>query len=101
LSRVTGASAVNGYYTDDTNVQLLETKMDLHKDRTIVTSDVSADRDGIGVEIYRDNILVIEIFRDDSKQTRTVTVFDNETSLELLVESIEIFKKEIPCDFIN
>ena len=45
--------------------------MEFPKDRTIIASDVS-DRDGIGVEIYRDNELVVEIF-----------------------------KKEIPWDFIN
>jgi hypothetical protein len=75
--------------------------MELFKDRTIVASDVSGDRDGIGVEVYRNNKLVIEIFRDDAKMTRTVTVFDKETTLELLEESVEIFKKEIPWNFIN
>ena len=62
---------------------------------------MSGDRDGIGVEVYRNNKLVIEIFRDDAKMTRTVTVFDKETTLELLEESVEIFKKEIPWNFIN
>jgi len=75
--------------------------MELIKDRTIVASDVSGDRDGIGVEVYRNNKLVIEIFRDDTKKTRTVTVFDKETTLELIEESIEIFKNKIPWDFNN
>ncbi len=75
--------------------------MELIKDRTIVASDVSGDRDGIGVEVYRNNKLVIEIFRDDTKKTRTVTVFDKETTLELIEESIGIFKNKIPWNFNN
>ena len=75
--------------------------MELPKDRTIVASDVSGDRDGIGVEIFRDDKPVIAIFRDDTKRTRTVTLFQQDISLELLEESIETFKKEIPWDFID
>jgi len=74
--------------------------MELPKDRVIIASDVS-DRDGIGVEIYRNDKLVIEIFRDDTKLTRTVTLFQQDISLELLEESIANFKKEIPWDFID
>lgn len=76
--------------------------MELPKDRVvIVASDVSGDRDGIGVEIYRGDKLVVEIFRDDTKRTRTVTLFQQDVSLELLEESIQTFKKEIPWDFID
>ena len=74
--------------------------MEIHKDRTVITSDVN-QRDGIGVEIYRNDELVVEIFRDDTKLTRTVTLFKEGISLELLEESIAIFKKEIPWNFIN
>ena len=74
--------------------------MSASKDKTIVASDVSS-RDGIGVETYRDNELVVEIFRDDSKKTRSVTVFKEGISLETIEESIRIFKKEIPWDFIE
>jgi hypothetical protein len=74
--------------------------MDFTKDRVIIASDVNS-RDGIGVEIYRNDRLVVEIFRDDTKRTRTVTLFQQDISLELLEESIEIFKKEIPWDFID
>jgi hypothetical protein len=74
--------------------------MEFPKDRTIIKSDVSK-RDGIGIEIYRDNKLVIEIFRDDSELTRTVTIFNREIGLDLLEESIEHFKKEIPWEFID
>ncbi|NBB32083.1 hypothetical protein [Cellulophaga sp. BC115SP] len=74
--------------------------MEFPKDRTIVASDVNL-RDGIGVEIYRNDELVVEIFRDDTQLTRTVTIFKQEIGLELLEECIEIFKKEIPWDFID
>ena len=70
------------------------------KDRVVVASDINP-RDGIGVEIYRDDELVVEIFRDDTDRTRTVTVFKESVSLELMQECIEIFKKEIPWDFIE
>lgn len=75
--------------------------MELPKDRVIVASDVNGDRDGIGIEIYRDDKLVVEIFRDDTKRTRTVTLFQHDISLELLEESIQTFKKEIQWDFID
>ncbi len=74
--------------------------MEFPKDRTIVVSDVNL-RDGIGVEIYRNDELVIEIFRDDTELTRTVTIYKQEIGLDLLEECIEIFKKEIPWDFID
>ena len=60
--------------------------MKLPKNRTVVASDVS-DRDGIGVEIYRNDELVVELFRDDSVKTRTITVFKKDISLELMEES--------------
>ncbi|MFZ6742421.1 hypothetical protein ACO0LC_04320 [Undibacterium sp. JH2W] len=74
--------------------------MKLSKDRVEVASDVHL-RDGIGVEIYRDDELVIEIFRDDTERTRTITTFKENISLELMEESIQIFKQKIPWDFIE
>ena len=68
------------------------------KDRVVIVSDVNS-RDGIGAEIYRDDELVVEIFRDDTEKTRTITVFKNSVSLELMEECIQIFKKEIPWEF--
>ncbi|MEM9538471.1 MAG: hypothetical protein AAGA60_03055 [Cyanobacteria bacterium P01_E01_bin.42] len=68
--------------------------------KVIVASDVS-DRDGIGVEIYIHNELVVEIFRDDMKQTREVTLYQKNVPLELVEKSIQIFRKEIPWNFIN
>ena len=74
--------------------------MELPKDEIIIASDVN-ERDGIGVEIYRNNELLIEIFRDDTKRTRTVTLFKNDIDLDFIEKSIVDFKKNIPWDFIN
>ncbi|MDQ8188613.1 hypothetical protein [Pelagicoccus sp. SDUM812002] len=65
-----------------------------------VASSVS-DRDGIGVEIYRDSSMVCEIFRDDTKRTREIWTSKQEVSLEEMEGFIKIFKEEIPWDFIE
>jgi hypothetical protein len=69
-------------------------------DKFLIASDIYA-RDGIGIEIYRNDELVAEIFRDDTQRTRTVTVYNEDISLELMEEAIEIFKSEISWDFIE
>jgi hypothetical protein len=66
----------------------------------IIASDVST-RDGIGIEIYEDGNLIIDIFRDDTKKTKEVTLFKEQISIELLEEALEIFKKEIPQNFLE
>lgn len=74
--------------------------MEIKPDRIEIASDVN-ERDGIGIEVYRNNEMVIEIFRDDTERTRTVTVYKKNISLELMEESIQTFKKEIPWEFIT
>ena len=74
--------------------------MSFPKDRVVVASDVNP-RDGIGVEIHQDDELVIEIFRDDTERTRTVTVFRDSVSLELMEKAIQRFKDEGLWDFIE
>ena len=74
--------------------------MEFKPDRIEIASDVN-QRDGIGIEVYRNNEMVLEIFRDDTDKTRTVTVYKKDIPLELIQESIETFKKEIPWDFIK
>lgn len=69
------------------------------KIRYVVASDVS-DRDGIGVEIYLDEEMIVEIFRDDTKRVREVNIWRKDIPLELIEEAISIFKREIPWDFI-
>lgn len=73
--------------------------IEFSKDRVIIASDV--ERDGFGIQIYRNNELVIEIFREDTNRKRTVTIYKKDIPLELMEESIEIFKKEIPWDFMD
>jgi len=73
--------------------------MELKKDRILIASDVERDR--IGIEVYQDDELVIEIFRSDSERTRTLKFFKENVSLELIEESIATFKKEIPWNFID
>lgn len=74
--------------------------MSIEKDRIVIASDVS-NRDGVGIEIYRNDILVAEIFRDDTDRTRIITAYKSEISLEDMEEYIAIFKKEIPWEFID
>ena len=69
-------------------------------DRIEIASDVN-QRDGIGIEVYRNNELIVEIFRDDSDKTRNIRIFKESVSLELMEECIESFKKNIPWEFIE
>jgi hypothetical protein len=66
--------------------------------KVIVASDVCA-RDGIGVEIYFRDKLLIEIFRDDTKKTREIMFYEKDLALEVVEEAISIFKREIPWEF--
>ena len=70
----------------------------LSKYNVVIASDVG-NRDGIGIEVSLNDDLVLEIFRDDTKKTREVTLYKKELPLELIEESIEKFKKEIPWEY--
>lgn len=63
-----------------------------------VASDVGA-RDGIGLELQINGEMVLEIFRDDTKMARQVTLYQRDVPLSVVEESIARFKKEIPWDF--
>ncbi|MFN9730182.1 MAG: hypothetical protein ACK59M_06900 [Pseudomonadota bacterium] len=65
----------------------------------VVASDVS-QRDGIGIEVYLDGELILELFRDDTRHTREVTAYRRDIPLEIVEQAIARFKKEIPWDFI-
>lgn len=73
---------------------------DPSKYKVVAASDVS-DRDGIGVEIYRGDALLIEIFRDDTKKTREITTFTKSITVDEMEGFIQIFKQKIPWDFID
>lgn len=47
--------------------------MDTSKIEVKVVSDVSS-RNGIGVEVFYDKNLVLDIFRDDIKKTKEITI---------------------------
>ncbi|MER9057412.1 hypothetical protein NKH80_00960 [Mesorhizobium sp. M0904] len=66
----------------------------------IVASDV-ADRDGIGVELWIEGDQVLEIFRDDTRRTREVTLYRKDIPLGLVEEAIARFKAEISWDFVD
>jgi hypothetical protein len=66
--------------------------------RFVVASDVS-DRDGKGVEIYRGSQLLVEVFRDDSKRMREVTLWQKDVPLEVVEEAVAIFRREVGWDF--
>ena len=74
--------------------------MERLKNRIEIASDVST-RDGVGIEVYQDDHLLLEIFRDDTQRTRTITLYSNEVSLEFMEENIRVFKETIPWDFID
>ena len=64
----------------------------------IIASDVST-RDGIGIEIYEDGELILDIFRDDTKKTKEVTLFKEQVSVEIIEEALQLFKEKIPQEF--
>ena len=74
--------------------------MSSEKYNIVIASDVNK-RDGIGIEVYNDEELILEIFRDDTEMTRTVTLYRKDIQLDFLDECIRSFKKEIPWDFID
>lgn len=65
-----------------------------------VVSDVG-DRNGIGIEIYSADALLIEIFRNDNKKTREISLYKKDLDLELVEQAINLFKQKIPEDYMN
>lgn len=72
--------------------------MDTSKIKIQIVSDVN-ERDGIGLEIYLDDKLLIEIFRDDTRKTREISIVEQSISIDLMEFAISEFKKEIPWEF--
>lgn len=66
----------------------------------VVASDVR-DRDGVGVEVYVGDELVMEVFRNDATKTREVTLYSDDIPLEVVEASIVRFRKAIPWDFVD
>jgi len=66
----------------------------------LVASNVGG-RDGIGLEVYVNDEMVIEIFRDDESKLRTVSVYKNEIPLELLEQAVQEFKRKISWEYLD
>ncbi|MFB2657844.1 hypothetical protein [Shewanella xiamenensis] len=60
----------------------------------IISDDVI--RNGIGVEVYIDDKLIVEIFRNDNDHTNMLSVFEQPVSLELIEECLTLFKELVP-----
>ena len=65
-------------------------------DCELLIVDGGPERDGLGVEIWHKDKLILEIFRDDEKKLRTMTSYQDDLPLELIESGIEIFKNRIP-----
>lgn len=74
--------------------------MDQSKIEIVIASDV-CKRDGIGIEVYKNDKLVVEIFRDDTELSRKVTIYEKEIELDFLEKCIESFRENIPWDYID
>lgn len=72
--------------------------MELENASWTIASDVGV-RDGIGIQLEIEGEMVLEIFRDDTKRAREVTLYKRDVPLSVVEESIARFKKEIPWDF--
>jgi len=70
----------------------------MNKEEILIVND---ERDGLGMEVWQNNNLVLEIFRDDKFKTRTITFFEKEISLEKMEQYIERFKKENLWEFTD
>lgn len=66
----------------------------------IVASDVNT-RDGIGIEVWVDGELALELFRDNTKKTKTLTAFVEGISIETVEAALEAFKKKIPGEYLS
>ncbi|NTS78771.1 hypothetical protein HR060_18175 [Catenovulum sp. SM1970] len=61
----------------------------------LIASDITNARDGMGVEVYLEDKLLLEIFKDVSLNQSSMTLFDKHVPLELIEASIEYFKQAL------
>ena len=55
--------------------------------------------DSFGVEFYIKGQLILDINRLDSKKTKSIRMYVPELEVDLIVECIEIFRREVPQEF--
>lgn len=75
--------------------------MALNECNILVASSLNDEDDGIGLEFYHDATLILLIFRDDTKKTRTINTFGNVLSLEFMESCLKKFKEEMHWDYID
>ena len=68
--------------------------------RYVVASDVNP-RNGIGLETYINEDLVLEVFRDDSESRAYVTLFSCRVDIDVIEASIATFKERIDLNYID
>ena len=68
--------------------------------RVVVETDI-LDRDGIGVEIYLNDEILIEIFRNDRKNQNEVTLFKSSIELGVVEYAIAVFNEKIGLNKID
>jgi len=65
--------------------------------KILISSDVV--RDGIGIEAYINDAIILSIYRHDTEKKRLMTLYKENVPLEIIEKCIEIFNKEIPKEF--
>lgn len=68
--------------------------MDSANKKIIIFTD-TLNRDGIGIEFYINDIMILEIFRDDSTNQKYINLFQKDVSLDLIEECISVFNRDI------
>ncbi len=84
----------------ENNRKMSQDKQFAKIEKYIVASDVSG-RDGIGIETYSGDKMLLEVFRDDTKKSREITLYEKDLDLELVEQAIALFKKEIPWEYLD
>ncbi len=74
--------------------------MDFSEYEFLIAGDV-LHRDGISLEVWLNDKLILEIFRDDTEKSKYITVFENPVPLELMEEALIRFKRNIPSGYIE
>lgn len=69
------------------------------EDCEILIVDGGPERDGLGLELWHNDNLLLEIFRDDEKLIQTFTSFQEDLPLVLIESAIKAFKERIPEEF--
>ena len=65
-----------------------------NKEEILIISDTN-ERDGMGMEVWKNDKLILEIFTEDSKKTRTITFYEKEISFEDMERYMIRYKKDL------